>query len=339
MATISKRKTKKGVAWCVQIRRKGYPTQTRTFNKHPDAKAWARDIEGQMDKRSFVPIGNAENTTLHDALDRYLKEVTPNKKGAKQEEARIDLLKRMKLSEFTLTRLRSSDIASWRDDLVGMDKAPTTIRNMATIISQVYETAKFEWGMEGLHNPVKGLPMPKHRPGRDRRLVKHADPAQDEEARLLKACDASKSHWLKPIVIIAIETGMRLGEILSIKRAHIDYKDAVIHLPDTKNGTSRDVPLSSRALDALENTPASIDKEGRAFPITTHSLEHHFKKARAAAEIENFRFHDLRHEATSRLFEHGLDIMEVSHITGHKTLDMLRRYTHLKATDLAKKLG
>lgn len=339
MATLTKREGKNGTSWRVQIRRKGHPTQTRTFEKHSDAKAWAREIEGQMDKRAFVPLGDAENTTLHDALDQYLREVTPNKKGAKQEEGRIDLLKRMKISEFTLTRLRSADIASWRDDLITMGKAPTTIRNMATIISQVYETAKNEWGMEGLHNPVKTVKMPKHRPGRDRRLIKHTDPAQDEETRLLKACVASKNHWLKPIVILAIETGMRLGEILSIHRDNIDCEHSTIHLPDTKNGTSRDVPLSSRALTALQKAPASANPDGQRFPMSTHSFEHHFKKARENAGIENLRFHDLRHEATSRLFEHGLDIMEVAHITGHKTLDMLRRYTHLKASDLAKKLG
>ncbi|HEY9081471.1 site-specific integrase [Magnetovibrio sp.] len=333
MATFTKREGKKGASWRAQIRRQGVPIQTRTFAKRSDAQAWAREIEGMMDKRTFVPLGDAENTTLHTALGRYLIEVTPHKKGAKQETARIDLLQRMKLSEFTLTRLRSADIASWRDDLVSMGKAPTTIRNMTTIISQVYETAKYEWGMEGLHNPVKGVPMPKHRPGRDRRLV------DDEEDRLLKACEESRSHWLKPITIIALETGMRLGEILSLKRTNIDYKVAVAHLPDTKNNTARDVPLSTRAIEALQAAPASTDKEGRAFPITTHSFEHHFKKARQSAGIENLRFHDLRHEATSRLFERGLDIMEVGHITGHKTLDMLRRYTHLKASDLAKKLG
>ncbi|MBL4614278.1 MAG: site-specific integrase [Magnetovibrio sp.] len=317
----------------------GEPTQTRTFKKHSDALAWSQEIEGKMDKRTFVPLGEAEKTTLHVALGWYLREVTPRKKGAKQESNRIDLLQRMKLSEKTLTRLRSADIASWRDDLVSMGKAPTTIRNMVTIISQVYETAKFEWGMERLHNPVKGVPMPKHRPGRDRRLIKDRDKDKDEEVQLLEACKASSSHWVTPIVILAIETGMRLGEILTLKRANIDYKTSVAHLPDTKNGTARDVPLSTRALEALKAAPASTDKEGGAFPMTTHSFEHHFKKARIAAEIENLRFHDLRHEATSRLFERGLDIMEVGHITGHKTLDMLRRYTHLKASDLAKKLG
>ena len=339
MATFDKREGKRGTTWRVQIRRKGYPAQVRSFTKHDDAKAWAREVEGKMDKRSFVPLGEAENTTLYEALARYLVDVTPTKKGERQETARIDLLQRMDISKFTLTTLRSSNIASWRDALVKDGKAPTTIRNLATIISQVYETAKFEWGMEGLHNPVKGVPMPKHRPGRDRRLVKHADPEEDEEAKLLKACEASNSHWLRPIVIIALETGMRLGEILSMKRPNINYDTAVVHLPDTKNGTTRDVPLSSRALKALQEMPTSTDEEKRVFPLTTHSLEHHFKKARKAAEIENLRFHDLRHEATSRLFERGLDIMEVGHITGHKTLDMLRRYTHLKASDLAKKLG
>lgn len=335
MATFNKHEGKKGSTWRVQIRRRGYPVVTRSFNKYADAKAWATETEGMMDKRSYVPLGDAEKTTLYDALARYLTDVTPTKKGAKQETARIDQLQRMTLSSFTLTALRSSDIASWRDSLNKEGKAPTTIRNLATIISQVYETARAEWGMEALRNPVKGVKMPAHRPGRERRLEKE----KDEEARLLQACEEGASQWLRPIVIMALETGMRLGEILSMQRKHVDHLAGVAHLPETKNGTKRDVPLSSRALAALASVKDLASIDGRVFPITIDSIEYHFRKAREAADLENLRFHDLRHEATSRLFERGLDIMEVGHITGHKTLDMLRRYTHLKASDLVKKLG
>jgi len=335
MATISKRKTKHGWKYCAQIRRKGMPEQTSTHKTKAAAQAWARDIEGKMDRNAFISVGDAEKTTLYEALDRYLGEVTPSKKGARQEAARIDQLKRMPLSDYSLMRIRSSQIATWRDSLVDKSKAPTTIRNLATIISQVYETARAEWGMEGLHNPVKGVKMPAHRPGRDRRLKKE----KDEEVRLLQACEEGQSQWLRPIVIMALETGMRLGEILSMQRKHVDHLAGVAHLPETKNGTKRDVPLSSRARAALASVKDLASIDGRVFPVTIDSIEYHFRKAREAAEIENFRFHDLRHEATSRLFERGLDIMEVGHITGHKTLDMLRRYTHLKAADLAKKLG
>jgi len=344
MATISKYVGKRGTTWRAQVRRKGFPSQTDSFESKADAKRWATEIENQMDKRKFVPLGDAENTSLYEALERYLIEVTPTKKGAKQETARIRQLRSMALSEFALTALRSADIASWRDALLKENKAPTTIRNLATIVSQVYETARQEWGMEGLSNPVRGVRMPKHRLGRDRRLVANADDKKDEEKRLLVASKNVSCIYLTPIIIIALETGMRLGEILSIQRKHIDFNECVAHLPDTKNNTSRNVPLSSRALKAIKDTPANLS-EARIFPIkkdagqAVDTIEYHFRKAREAAKLKDFRFHDLRHEATSRLFEMGLDIMEVSAITGHKTLDMLKRYTHLKAADLAKKLG
>ncbi|MEO5337337.1 MAG: site-specific integrase [Magnetospirillum sp. WYHS-4] len=158
-----------------------------------------------------------------------------------------------------------------------------------------------------------------------------------EQDRLLEACRASRSTWLAPIVVLAMETGMRLGEIVGLQWENVDFGSRVAALPMTKNGTRREVPLSSRAIVTLRKLPRSID--GRVFPITDEAVKRAWRAATTRADIEDLRFHDLRHEATSRLFEKGLDTMEVAAVTGHKTLTMLRRYTHLKAADLAKKLG
>lgn len=305
MATISQRGP---YQWQAKIRRRGFPSQSKTFETKKDAERWARDIESKMDRRAFVPLGDAEKTTLREALERYLKEVTPTKKGAKQEANRIKNLMETRLAEFSLTSLRSADIAEWRNELVEASKAPTTIRNLATIISQVFETARVEWHMEGLANPVRGVPMPAHKKGRDRRL------SQKEEDRLFEACSAATSTWITPIVTVALETAMRQGEILSLRREDIHGKLA--RLRDTKNGRQRDVPLSRKALAVLADLPRSLDS--RVFPVSQDSLEYHFRKAVKAAEIENFRFHDLRHEATSRLFEAGFSMMEVASITGHE---------------------
>lgn len=130
---------------------------------------------------------------------------------------------------------------------------------------------------------------------------------------------------------------MRLGEIVGLRWENVDFGSRVATLPMTKNGTRREVPLSSRAVETLRNLPRAID--GRVFPITDEAVKRAWRNATARAGIDDLRFHDLRHEATSRLFERGLDTMEVAAVTGHKTLTMLRRYTHLKAADLAKKLG
>ncbi len=153
----------------------------------------------------------------------------------------------------------------------------------------------------------------------------------------MKACSASRARWLASIVQIALESGMRLGEIMGLKWSDVDISRQVARLADTKNGTSREVPLSSIAARILETLPRSID--GHIFPITDEAVKKAFRGAVRRADIDDFRFHDLRHEATSRFFEKGLDIMEVAAITGHKTLTMLKRYTHLRAEDLARKLG
>jgi integrase len=266
---------------------------------------------------------------LAEGLERYLADVNPTKKGAKAEADRIRQWQRHPLASRSLASIRSHDIAEWRNELVAAGKAPTTVRNAVTIISQVYKTAASEWGMSGLQNPVAGVRMPKLRPGRERRLH------PGEEERLLAGCRALGCAWMPSLVVMALETGMRLGELLSLRRENIVGR--VARLTDTKNGRPRDVPLSSRALGALKELPVSTD--GRVFPMNRSIVEWRWKKVCQLTIIEDLRFHDLRHEATSRLFERGLDVMEVASITGHRTLAMLARYTHLKAAKLAAKLG
>ena len=130
---------------------------------------------------------------------------------------------------------------------------------------------------------------------------------------------------------------MRRGAIAAMRWEYLDRKDQVLLIPETKNGTPRQVPLSTRALTTLDTLPRRID--GRVFAIHAASISRGFAETCKAAGIEGLTFHDLRHEATSRLFEKGLNPMEVAAITGHKTLQMLKRYTHLKAKDLVARLG
>ena len=158
--------------------------------------------------------------------------------------------------------------------------------------------------MDGLTNPVAQIRKPSLPPGRDRRLE------DGEEDRLMDGCRASRSPWLAPIVCIALETGMRLGEIVNLRWSYVDLRIRVVRLTDTKNGTPRDVPLSSRAVQTLEALPRSLD--GRVFPVAVETVKKSYPRAVERAELDDLRFHDLRHEATSRLFERGLDMMEVA---------------------------
>ena len=145
------------------------------------------------------------------------------------------------------------------------------------------------------------------------------------------------NHLFEPLVAIAIETGTRRGELLGLLWQNVDLDKRTAFLPLTKNGTSRTIPLSLKAIEILQSLPRDIS--GVVFPVSKTALRGLWLRACKRAKIKDFRFHDLRHEATSRFFEKGLNVMEVAAITGHKDLRMLQRYTHLRAEDLAVKLG
>jgi integrase len=145
---------------------------------------------------------------------------------------------------------------------------------------------------------------------------------------------------MKPLIILAVETGMRRGEILGLRWEHVDFVRRIAHLPLTKNGDSRDVPLSLRATETLRELAGQNDRDAeRVFPVSGDCIRLAWEHLRQRAGVGDLHLHDLRHEAVSRLFEKGLDIMAVSTISGHKTLSMLKRYTHLKAEDLVSRLG
>lgn len=333
MATIIRR----GETWQAKVRRKGYPPISRTFDTKSDAEKWARQIEGEMDRGAFVDRRESDSTTLDMALERYEREVTPRKKGAKQESLRIRAWRRDPLAKFALSNLRGSDLATWRDRRIAAGASPTTVRNDLALISHLFNTAIKEWGLTALSNPVEKIKMPAPARARDRRLDREKDSdGLSEETWLLAACDDGP-HWLGPMVRLALATAMRQGELLALDWRNIDLERKVARLQDTKNGDRRDVPLSSEAIKALNGLPGS--RTGKVFSIGTMAVVHAFQRACKRTGINDLRFHDLRHEATTRLFEKGLNPMEAAAVTGHKTLQMLKRYTHLRAEDLAERLG
>jgi integrase len=199
------------------------------------------------------------------------------------------------------------------------------------ILSHAINTARREWGVH-IANPIEGIQRPKLNRPRERRL------SAEEDARLLHELGSTtRNPWIKPIVEFAIEAGMRRGEILSLTWNNVDLQRRVVRLLDTKNGEGRSVPLTLKATALISALPRSID--GRVFATTEEALKQAFERAVERARIDDLHFHDLRHEAISRLFERGLNVMEVALISGHKTLQMLKRYTHLEAEKLLVKLG
>jgi integrase len=329
MATIRKLRGR----WQAQVRRRGVPPRAKSFNKRADADRWARDLEAEADRSGWVADTRAaEKTTLGELLGRYANEVTPAKRGAASEKARINSIVRCPIAHRTLARLTGSDLATYRDERLKCVGPATVVRELSTV-SHAIDIATREWSLWLPRNPVKLVRRPQVPRGRTRRL-KHG-----EERLLLSACERGRTPLLKSLIILAIESAMRRGELLQLRWEHVDLKLCVAHLVLTKNGDSRDVPLSRRAIQTLQELRAEGLKHECVFPMSGSAVRQAFEHLRLRAGMPDFRFHDLRHEAISRLFEKGLNVAEVAAISGHKEFKVLQRYTHLRAIDLAVKLG
>ncbi|MBE7565603.1 site-specific integrase [Acidithiobacillus sp. HP-11] len=319
------------IGWQVKIRKKGFPPQSKVFRNKADAQAWASMVEGEMVRGLWRDRSQSENTTLKECLERYLTEVTPHKKTPHPEQMRLRQWMKRPIACSFMSAVRGMDVAEAVKAMEREGKSANTIRLHLAVLSHLFKVAKTEWGMEALTNPVQAIRKPKLPQGRERRLE------GNEEDRLLEACRNDDNPHLYSLVQFAIETAMRRGELCRLTWENINLSRRVALLPDTKNGTKRHVPLSTAALDVLNALPHRL--EGPVWETKPDTITQSFARCCKRAHIEDLCFHDLRHEATSRLFEKGLHPMQVSAITGHKTLQMLKRYTHLKAEDLAILLG
>ncbi len=376
MATFRKRGP---YQWEAQIRRRGYPSQSKTFETKAEAEAWAKMIESEMSRGVWMNRSEAEATTLYEALVRYEEEISPAKKGAAQESSILKTCKAIDLAKRPLASIRSADVAKLRDEWL-KDYKPATVLRRLSVLSHVFNIARKEWGMESLSNPIELVRKPQPNNARTRRIAtgepsRGAESSEDAESdrgaqdgELERAVAASGSAMLPSIIWLAVETAMRRGEIVTLRWEHIDLKRRVAHLPATKNGSTRDVPLSSRAGAVLQtlkdagddsrNEPGDGEEAnaGRVFKIRSDAVTRAFERAvtrarklyieecKAAKQrpdgkfLTDLRFHDLRHEAISRLAS-IFPMHELTKITGHKDPRMLMRYYHPRAEDLAKRLA
>jgi len=323
MATFRKRYD----LWQARIQRKGYPALSKSFKLRSDAVAWARQVELDIDGGAKKISTSEKSPLLRELLIRYKSEITTRKKHPQVEAYRINAWLKQPIADLCVNDLRSSDLAKWRNSRVKLGCSPNTIRLELAIISNLYTVAEVEWGYERLSNPALKVKLPKLPPGRSQRV-------SEEQVELI--VNNTRSRILGDIILLALETAMRRSELTLIEWSHIDLEKKTLFLPITKNGDSRMVPLSSRALALLRAIRGTA--EGRVFDITEHAITSAFSRACVRSGIENITFHDLRHEAISRLFEKGLSLPEVATISGHKTWAMLRRYTHLSAEKIANKL-
>ncbi|MFL9610938.1 site-specific integrase [Methylobacillus sp. Pita2] len=275
---------------------------------------------------------------IRDALIKYREEVSILKKGFDQERHRISsLLRNEAICSLKASKVTSVDIATYRDTRLGQINpktlkplSPSTVRLEMSLLSNMFDIGRIEWGICG-PNPVKDVRKPKPPAGRTRRLTAR------EDRQILSYAWNYVNRELYVIVVIALETCMRQKEILTLAWEHIDLRNRVVHLPETKNGSTRDVPLSMRAKETL--MLLGTKSNGPVFTYSSNGLKSCWRYMNEKLGILDLHFHDLRHEAISRLFELGrLNMMEIASISGHKTLSMLKRYTHLHAIKLAKKL-
>ena len=326
MATITKKKH----GYCVQVRRKGFTPVSRTFASHADAVAWAsKEDARRTSSRPIGIVGDLKRTTLRDILERYLREVSPRNRGHEIERYQLAKVLRAPLADMSLQNLSASAIAMYRDERLQEVTAGTVCRELHHIQHSL-TIAMREWGYHLEVNPAQKVRKPKLQNARNRRV------SQNEIDRLVAELRELERQDVIAVILFAVETAMRRGEILSLEWRYVDLKRRTAHLPRTKNGHARTVALTNGAVAVLESQPR---ESSLVFPVSSDALKMCWRRIIVKTKIEDLHFHDLRHEAVSRLFEMGLSMPEVALISGHRDPRMLMRYTHLVPYQLAKKLA
>lgn len=334
MATIEVRRADDGtLSYRAKVRLKGYPPQHATFRRKTDATKWAQSVEAAMREGRYFKTAEAEKHTFADLADRYLKEVLPERpKNAANTQRHLKYWTQ-KLGLLALADITPALLVQYRNELLAETtrrKKPrssaTVVRYLATI-SHAFTVAMKDWQWVA-DNPVSKISKPREARGRERFL------ADAERERLLQACRASSNRYLLPVVVLAISTGMRRGEIMNLRWSDIDLRRGTILLTATKNDTSRSIPLTGLALALLEDLArvrrldTSLVFHG-TLPGKPMDLKKPWETAVGLANLEDFRFHDLRHTAASYLAMNGATTMEIAAVLGHKTLQMVKRYSHL----------
>ena len=328
---------KRGDRWQARCQRKelGKSGVSKTFRTKAQAERWLVLINNEIDEGRYVDRRLAEKMTVAEALDRYLETVAPRKKGrgAKENKYQANNIKRHKISKMPLARVRSEHVAQYRDWRLE-EVSANTVRLDLALLSHMFNIARAEWGMDYLTNPARGMSPTVKGSERNRRL-------QDCEEELLLNSAKEYDCNLHDVIVFAVETASRRSEIAKLTWKDVDLRRREVRLCNTKNHRTRIVPLSSRAYHIIKKrSKVRRLNDDRVFGLAAWTISHKFKTVCNVAGIRDLRFHDLRHEATSRLFEKGLTAEEVMLLTGHETYQMLKRYTHLSAgAVLRQKLG
>lgn len=346
VANIQSRRGKDGsTTFRVQVRLRGHPPVSRSFVRRTDARLWAQQMEASIRKGDALPVNEARKHTLGDLVDRYLEVIERRNPVALKDQKRILGWWKQELGAYALANITPALIAQKRDELLAEDigvgaprkRAPATVNRYLAAISKAFSEAvrEMHWMKE---NPLRSVSKEKEPGGRVRFL------STKEQKALLKACQLSPLKELYLLVLLAVTTGMRRGEILGLRWSDIDLKRNQLVLHKTKNRERRAVPLVPQVSALLKKRLKAKRGDVKLVfpqPGTNKPLDprHWFEMAVEAAGIEDFRFHDLRHTTASYLAMSGATASEIAAVLGHKTLHMVKRYAHLSDVHTSAVVG
>lgn len=346
MASIRKRVLPSGkVHYDVTVTKRGAPRLYQSFDVKNHAMTWARETERDIERGAWRGTAMAENTTLGQLLERYSTEVAPTKKSARDLQNRARRILKHDIAKLPLISLSPEHLAQFRDlrlkstVRLGGPKGKTTrqisgqtVRHDLALIRAAIRHALREWGLvlPG-GDPVQHVRLPPQSKGRERRTE------GDEFERILAGARSSKSPKLAAAIEFSVETTMRRAEVCNLRWKDINFERRIARCRDTKNGDPRDAPLSARATAVLQSLPRRDgDHEELIFGMKPGSYTQAFNRVIDRLGLHDLRLHDLRHEGTSRIAKKlNGNTMALAKVTGHKTLSMLQRYTHLRAEDVA----
>ena len=326
MASILKRNGK----WRVEIRQKSSNGIYKSFITKEDATRWARETEIKIEQGLYQDLTLAKTTKLKDVLIQYRDRVSVNKKGYENERYKINKIIRSDIGDKTLSELSSLILFEFIEQQKKLYTA-STINKSITIINLALKFAERFLGIALNKNPLKFIKRLKES-NFIGQVIEHF-----EETLLLKHAEFSKLYWLKTAIILGIDCGLRRGEILKLKAEDINFKNSTAVLRDTKNGETREIGLSQRAIQEIKKLPIAID--GKLFPCKRlDTFSFYYNQLQRWSGV-NKRFHDTRHTFASRKATQGWSITEIAAQGGWKQLQVLKRYTHIKAEYLAKKMN
>lgn len=343
MASITKREGARGTTYRARVK-VGGRVRFKSFARLTDARMWAAQVEAELQRGGYVPTREDVRRTVADLVDQYLEDILPTKRhnrDRKNPERHLAWW-RAELGNLPLVELTPDIVAKARDKLAkgrtrtGARRTPGTVNRYLVSLSHACRVAVSQWQWMR-DNPCRHVPKLQEPRGRTRFL------SDDERRRLLDACRADINPDIYDMVLLALATGIRRGELMGLTWSAVDLERRRLVLEDTKNGERRVVPATGPARDMLErrskirriDAPYVFPGRKRGKPLDPRAP---FERACKAAGLEGFRWHDLRHTAASYLAMNGATLAELSDILGHKTLAMVKRYAHLSEQHTASVL-